>query len=281
MQYLDDLSGGQFGLSTIFGNKVLGSSQVNGILIPAASLQSCLNRFVSNLAIWTDDSDYKIRLRGSATGIGYRGSKYIVCTMHQIKGLAAEKSGILLPSNGSYLSSAGYFYLSSSDQSDNDDKHDLIAYDFTDQSDKIAGLSGRFFQLSADGALEEKEDIVAYLAYGYPFADQRYEVHDENHLGLVSRSMTCDPIETPSASPLGECRLASQEEFDVDGLSGGPVFASIASGGDIVVKLAGIINRGGNGTIHFIKAKVLRNLLDRALKAGLRPRRTRLWVSET
>jgi hypothetical protein len=186
--------------------------------------------------------------------------------MHQIKGLVAEKSGILLPPKGSYLSSAGYFYLSSSDEANNDDNHDLIAFDFTDQADKIAGLSGRFFQLSADGALEEKEDIVAYLAYGYPSADQRYEV-DENHLGLVSRSMTCDPVETPSASPLGKCRLASPQEFDMDGLSGGPVFASIASGGDMVVKLAGIINRAGNGTIHFIKAKVVRNLLDRALKS--------------
>jgi hypothetical protein len=69
----------------------------------------------------------------------------------------------------------------------------------------MAGLSGRFFQLSADGVLEEKEDIVAYLAYGYPSADQRYEADDENHLGLVSRSMTCDPVETHSASPLAGC----------------------------------------------------------------------------
>jgi hypothetical protein len=267
MQYLDYLRYGKFELSTIFGNKILASSRVNGVLVPAASLQSCLNRFVSNLAVWTDDPNYNIQLPGSATGIDYRGSKYIVCTMHQIKGLVVEKPGILLPSKGSYLSSAGYFYLSSSDPSNNDDSHDLIAYDFTDQADKIAGLSGRFFKLSADGALEEKEDIVAYLAYGYPSADQRYEVDDANHLGLVSRSMTCDPVETPSASPLGECRLALPQEFDMDGLSGGAVFASIASGGDMVVKLAGIINRAGNGTIHFIKAEVVRNLLDRALKS--------------
>jgi hypothetical protein len=62
MQYRDYLRGGQFKLSTIFGNKILGSSQVNGILVPAASLQSCLNRFVSNLAIWTDDPNYNIQL---------------------------------------------------------------------------------------------------------------------------------------------------------------------------------------------------------------------------
>lgn len=267
MQYRYYLRGSQFALSTIFDNKISGSSQVNGILVPAASLQSCLNRFVSNLAIWTDDPKYNIQLRGSATGIAYRESKYIVCTMHQIKGLTAEKSGILLPSNGSYLSAAGYFYLSSTDQANNDDNYDLIAFDFTDQANKIAGLSGRFFQLRADDAREEKEDIVAYLAYGYPSADQRYEVDDENHLGLVSRLMTCHPVETPSASLFGECMLASPEEFDMDGLSGGPVFASIASSGDMVVKLAGIINRAGNGTIHFIKAMVVRNLLDRSLKS--------------
>jgi hypothetical protein len=79
--------------------------------------------------------------------------------------------------------------------------------------------------------------------------------------------MTCYPVATASVSPLGKCKLASPAKFDMDGLSGGPVFASIATGGDMVVKLAGIINRAGNGTIHFIKAKVVRNLLDRALKS--------------
>lgn len=244
----------------------MGCSRVNGILIPAASLQSCLNRFVSNLAICTDDPDYNIQLPGSTTGIDYRGLKYILCTKHQIVGIAPEKPGILLPDKGSYLSGAGYAHLSSSDPSNNDDNYDLIAYDFTQQADNISGLSGRFFQMSADGALEEKEDIIAYLAYGCPSADQRYDVYDENHIGLVSRSMTCYPIETSPTSPLGECGLISSEEFNMDGLSGGPIFASIKSGSDMVVKLAGIINRAGNGTIHFIKAQFVRNLLDRHLE---------------
>jgi hypothetical protein len=204
-----------------------------------------------------------------------------VCTLHQIKEIDLKKSGIILPYKGSYLSEAGYYYLSNSDQVTSDDNYDLIAYDFTDQADKISGLRGRFFQLGADGVLEQKEDIVAYLAYGYPSADQRYEVDDENHIGLVSRSMTCNPVETHSASPLGECRLASQEGFDMDGLSGGPVFASIASGGDMVIKFAGIINRAGNRTIHFIKAKVVRNLLDRALKSRAGSASVQTWLSET
>lgn len=268
MQSLNYFRGQKFHHSTIFGNKILGSSKVNGILVPATSLEDCLNRFVSNLAILTDDPNYEIQLPGSSTGVSYRNSKYIVCTLHQIEAFSLERSGILLPSNGSLLLSAGYFYLTSRDPANNDDNYDLIAFDFTDQANKIAGLSGRFFQLSPGGVLEEKEEIVAYLAYGCPSADQRYEVDDRNHVGLVSRSMTCDPIETPFVSSLGECRLASPEKFDMDGLSGGPVFASIASGGDIEVKLAGIINRAGNGSIHFIKAQTVLNLLDRAVKPG-------------
>lgn len=253
--------------STIFGNKILGSSKVNGILVPATSLQSCLHRFVSNLVIWTDDPNYKIQLPGSSTGISYYAYKYIVCTMHQIKDISFKKAGILLPDNSTYLSSSGFSYLSNSDQANSDDNYDLIAFDFTDQATKIAGLSGRFFQLNSGDTLEEKEEIVAYLAYGYPSADQRYEVDDKKHVGLVSRSMTCHPVETPFAYSLGACRLASPEKFDMDGLSGGPVFASVASGSNIVVKLAGIINRAGNGMIHFIRAKAVQNLLDRALKS--------------
>jgi hypothetical protein len=267
MQYLGPLGSGKYDLTTIYGKKIGGSSRVNGILVPAASLQSSLNRFVRNLAIWTDDPNYKIQLVGSIVGINYCGSKFIVCTKHQIKGLAAERAGILVPHNGSYLSSAGYFFLSNSDQANKDDNYDLIAYDFTDQAHTVAGLSGRFFQLSAGGALAEAEDIVAYLAYGYPSADQQYDVYDENHIGLVIRSMTCDPVETSPASPFGKCSLVAPDQFDMDGLSGGAVFASIASGGDMVVKLAGVINRAGNGILHFIKAKVVCNLLDRAIKS--------------
>jgi hypothetical protein len=163
------------------------------------------------------------------------------------------------------VSSSGYFYRSSIHPTHNDDNYDLIVFNFTDQAEKIEGLIGRFFQLSADTVLGEKEDVIAYLAYGCPSADQRYEV-DDGRVGLVSRSMTCDPVETLSASPCGECKLISPEKFDMDGLSGGPVFASITSGGNVVVKLAGIINRAGNGTIHFIKAKIVRDLLDLSLK---------------
>jgi hypothetical protein len=265
MQNLDPYRGRQFDLHTILGMKISGSCKVNGILVPAASLQSCLHRFSSNLAVWTEDPKYNIQIPGSVTWMKYRGFNYVLCTKHQIEGLSFEKAGILLPSRGSYVSSAGYFHLSSSKQSNNDDNYDLIAFDFTDQAKKIADLNGRFFQLGADNVLGEKEDIVAHLAYGCPSADQQYQV-DEGHVDLVSRSMTCDPVETPAASPCGECRLVSPEKFDMDGLSGGPVFASVASGGDVVVKLAGVINRAGNGTIHFIKAKVVRNLLDASFK---------------
>lgn len=267
MQYLGPLRRGKYDLTTIYGKKICGSSRVNGILVHGASLQCSLNRFVINLAIWTEDPHYKIQLVGSAVGIDYCGSKFIVCTKHQIKGLAAERAGILLPHTGSYLSAAGYFFLSNSEQANNDDHYDLIAYDFTDQAHTIAGLSGRFLQINAGGPLAEVEDLVAYHAYGYPSADQQYDLYDENHIGLVIRSMTCDPVETSPALPFGKCSLIASDQFDMDGLSGGAVFASIAFGGDMVVKLAGVINRAGNGIIHFIKAKVVCNLLDRAIRS--------------
>ncbi len=51
-------------------------------------------------------------------------------------------------------------------------------------------------------------------------------------------------------------------DFDPNGLSGGPVFAAVQHGLEVVLKFAGIINRSGNGLIHFIKAKAVQNLLD-------------------
>lgn len=51
-------------------------------------------------------------------------------------------------------------------------------------------------------------------------------------------------------------------DFDPNGLSGGPVFATILRNNEVVLKFAGIISRAGGGNIHFVKAMPIKNLLN-------------------
>jgi hypothetical protein len=227
-------------LDTIVGQSVLTSIRVHDLFVPANALQTRLNKFAQNLVRYTYIEDYEVQLIGSATGLNYRGAKFLVCTAHQLKEVLGQDVGIIVPVKN----------------------EDLCAFDFTPQTVANEHLVDRFFRLNSHTVLNDHDEVVAYLAYGFPFSDQKYSIVDENHLGSVVRSMTCEPQSQPSDLALGLCKLISPMDFDPNGLSGGPVFATVQQNTDVVLKFAGIINRSGNGLIHFIKAKAVQNLLD-------------------
>jgi hypothetical protein len=182
--------------------------------------------------------------------------------MHQAKDVDPVDVGIILPVRSSYISSAGFTCFRDSGRMKESDAQDLCAFHFTEQVEKNPVLEPCFFKFGSDVVLADDDEVVAYLAYGCAFSDQRYDIVEENHLGLVTRSMTCEPGDIPSDPALGQCKLISQVEFDPNGLSGGPVFATVVTGTELALKFAGIINRSGSGTIHFLKAKAVQNLLD-------------------
>lgn len=249
-------------VDTLVGRKVWTSVRVHDLLIPANSLQSRLHVFAQNLVRFTHTTDYPVQLIGSATGLDYRGNRFLICTAHQVKGVPGEDVGILFLEKQNYISSAGYTQYSASDAPAESDAVDLCLFDFTEQTAVNPTLARRFFRLGNDDSLRDEDNVLGYLAYGCPFGDQTYDIYENNHVGTVIRSMACDPEQQPSDSAIGACRLLSPMDFDPNGLSGGPVFATVLQGSDIVLKLGGIINRSGNRIIHFIKAKSLQRLLD-------------------
>ncbi|MBY3032439.1 hypothetical protein HF265_25715 [Rhizobium leguminosarum] len=169
---------------------------------------------------------------------------------------------MLFLDENTYISSAGYTRFNTSAKQTASDAVDLCAFDFSEQVEVKTSLGRRFFTLRNNDVLEDTEEVLGYHAYGCPFDDQNYDVLDNNHVGTVIRSMTCDLEKASSDPALGSCRLLGAMDFNPNGLSGGPVFATVLHGEEIVVKFAGIINRAGGGIIHFIKAKSVQRLLD-------------------
>ena len=249
-------------LGTLMGKLARTSVEVHQVLVPANALQSRLHKFGQNLVRYTNDNDYEIQLIGSATGLVYRDVSFLLCTAHQVKDIPEEDIGVILQAESRYISSAGFLRFRDTDVPRQSDAEDLCAFDFTEQANADQQLSQRFFRVRPMDFLSDEDRVVVYLAYGCAFDDQRYNVSDEKHLGTVIRSMACEPQDQPTDPALGVCRLYSQMDFDPNGLSGGPVFATVLQDQEIVLKFAGIINRSGNGLIHFIKAKAVRNLLD-------------------
>ncbi len=249
-------------IETVIGRTVWTSVKVHGLFVPASGLQSRLNKFGQNLVVFTHVDGYEVQLIGSATGLHYCGANFLVCTAHQVKDFSAQDVGIIVPEESCYVSSAGFTRFRTADTLLQGDAEDLCAFDFTPQTTANQELVERFFRLRPSDFLRDDEDVVAYLAYGYPFVDQKYDIVDENHLGLVIRSMTCEPQNQPADPALALCRLLSPMDFDPNGLSGGPVFATVLQDHEIVLKFAGVINRSGKGLIHFIKAPAVQKLLN-------------------
>jgi hypothetical protein len=262
MDFVDFVKSGRSNLPAILGQQIYASTKVHGVFIPASKLQGALHRFVRNLVLYTHDPHYKVQLIGSATGLAYRENNFLVCTMHQLKGANPKDVGIILSGKDNFISSAGFTCFRNPDPMNCPDYQDLCALDFTDQVKKNPELGRHFFEFGSNVALVDDDEVFAYLAYGCAFSDQKYNIVDENHLGLVTRSITCEPGDIPSDPALGQCKLISKMGFDPNGLSGGPVFATVVSGAELVLKFAGIANRSGGGIIHFIKAKAVQNLLN-------------------
>ncbi len=266
MNDLNRLLGRRAELETIRGQSVSTSIKVHDLFVPASELQSRLNKFSQNLVLFTHVEQYEVQLIGSATGLFYYGTKFIVCTGHQMKDVSRQDVGIIMPNKNQYISSAGYTQFLTHDSPQQSDAGDLCAFDFTPQTASNQDLGGRFFRLGSDDFLsdEDEDNVVTYLAYGFPFVDQKYNIMDENHVGLVVRSITCEPDSQPSDIALGRCRALSPMDFNPNGLSGGPVFATVLQGLELVLKFAGVINRSSNGRIHFIKGKAIQPLSETA-----------------
>ena len=95
-------------------------------------------------------------------------------TAHQVKDRSGEDIGIIFPGENTYITSAGYSRYTPSDTFWETDAADLCAFDFTPQAMESTALAQRFFELNSK-ILGGNEAVIAYLAYGCPYADQKFD----------------------------------------------------------------------------------------------------------
>jgi hypothetical protein len=95
---------------------------------------------------------------------------------------------------------------------------------------------------------------LTILVAGYPSADQDYEVHENNHLGIARRHVVCLPDSQPSDEALLRVKIQRPLEHHPDGMSGGAAFVIQWENGRPKAYLAGIVVRGGKESFHILKA---------------------------
>ena len=247
--------------------------QLNGILIPAKSVESALCHYTQLLTVANDDETYSIGLMGSATGIFYRNHYLLLCTRHQLKileGRPYEQVG-LLDKDGKYFCSAGGIrhYV---DDVNEFDLHDLVVFDFTAPCLARPNMRERFFPFANAPPEIRSDRIIAFIASGYPSKEQDYGLtENERRLGLTRAQIICQCA--PSEDQLEEdptlLRLVPMEplRFNPNGISGGATFVLQIVDSIPQAFFAGMIVRAGLNDLYILKAGFIQKFVNTWLDA--------------
>ncbi len=147
------------------------------------------------------------------------------------------------------------------------DYRDIVAFDYTEPCAAIPGLGSTFFHLSKLPQETISDKFVFCVASGYATVDQKYELQEANHLGLVRRTIVCHLDGQSSDGALLRLRLDKPLDINPDGLSGGPAFVIQVVGlHQAEAVLGGMILRAGRAYFHILKVGFIAGFLDAFLE---------------
>lgn len=237
------------------------SAQVGSLIVPAGSLESYLGRFASQLTVWAHDDVYKISIPGSAIGLVHSGRTMLVCSKHQLKDVELSDVSILLPDGSLAITSSGSRTFRLGQHTTSSDAYDLAAFDFSEPAYEFPAVSNNFFKFDCVPPDTPNTHIMAFVVAGYPTADQKYELADKNHLGMVRRVLIAVPDSQPADIALLKLKFIRPLDFDPDGLSGGPAFVIQLVDGKCRAYLGGMVLRAGKSHCYILKSGFLWDFL--------------------
>jgi hypothetical protein len=100
------------------------------------------------------------------------------------------------------------------------------------------------------------------FAYGVPSKLQRYVLGGENQdaleqINFITALVSGRYLGPSHATGLHRAEFVRSEQFDVDGMSGGPVFHIGRDRAGLFIGLAGMMMRGGSTQFHFMDSSML------------------------
>lgn len=235
------------------------SVRLNGVYIPARSVEHMLGRYVEALMAQNEHEVFRVNLCGSAVPIRFRDQYLLVCTHHQIAQTNLETISLLTRDGRSLITSGGARHFI--DKRDSD-RYDLAAFDFTEPCTDLVDLRERFFDLRDIPPSMWNDKVIAFVVSGFPFLEQRYELEEKNQIGLTKRIVTCRIDGQPSDDAMLRLKSIKALDFHPDGMSGGSAFVVHMVGDEPQAHFAGIVMRGGQQHFYILKAGVVREFLS-------------------
>ncbi|MBN8916336.1 MAG: hypothetical protein J0I31_12145 [Rhizobiales bacterium] len=240
--------------------------ELNGLIIPGASVDAVLGRHAFNLFVHNDHDLYKVSLIGSATAIRYRKREFLLTTQHQLRGIDLPNVAMMTDTGSHVITSAGSRHF---EPRSDTDAYDITAFEFTEPCAAYPELKRRFFNLRRVPNDVLNIDVIGFLLTGFPSKAQAYEIADKNHIGVGRLAVVCTLEPQPNDPALLCVKAVSPLDLDPDGMSGGSAFVIQMQDGRPQAFFAGIIIRGGLEHFYVLKSGFVRAFLDACLERSV------------
>lgn len=257
--------------------RLLFSTELNGIEIPFSSLSGALAKYVTNLVVMNDDPVYRVSLCGSATPIRFMDRFFLACCHHQLEGRRLEDVGLLSGDGKTFVTSAGVRHFV---QKTDSDRSDLVVFDFTEPCRDHLELQPRFYHLRDIPPDAPNVDTLFLQVSGFPSRVQRYELEEKNHLGLVKHKVICDLDAQSHDHAVLRLKTLETLTVDPDGMSGGSTFTVQMVHGRPKAFLAGVTLRGGYDHFHILKVGYIRSFLKSIVDGDVQQRPADITVGQ-
>ena len=241
---------------------------LNNLVVRSSSLDGILADSCAQLTILTGFEDFPVSLPGSCTLVRYKTRCYLVCTRHQLKGIAEsdyDKVCLAVSAfNGgtNFVTSAGAVWTDP--KLYDTEYHEICAFDFTEQCAAYPELGRRFISITEQHPDFQLGSVLWATAYGFPASRVNYDFENRNiDVGRLRISCRFGLKETDSA--VHNLSITDNMNMSPDGMSGGPTFFALATGSVTRVHLAGIAVTGGMSNLRIIKAGAVLKMLMTAI----------------
>jgi len=262
---------------SLLDRRLLTSIKVGNLLVPVEKASNLISFSAKALLHSNFGQRNELSFCGSSTLLRQDDRYWALASRHQCRGFSVENMVLSTGNPGEYTTSNRVTWLGSSVNLSQSDEFDLVAFDFSepvsagvlDPSHFVSGLNSNFLQTG--------DKVMAMIVHGFRDEDQKISWDEDDELGprishfhSAKREIYCkyhgDSFEDSMA------RLTPYDEnlFEMNGLSGAPVYALVSSGLDFAFKFAGMVLRGGGGNIHLLKHTVIRRLLEVSINGRAR-----------
>jgi hypothetical protein len=234
-----------------------GQVRIGGLWHDPANVEHVLHKYCRHIFVVTDDERFPYSFRGSGTVLKWGGRHFLFCCRHQVGDCTPGKIAMRRFSENKILSASRVFLPDVSAFPGDEDRVDIVAFEYDVQKYAAPNLSSEFFEIEEERLWPNNAHEGTMLLFGFPFERQRVDYEEPRiQAHCVEVKGTYDGA---IATYLHRVRMDRKETFNADGMSGGPVFYLGRDRGSFFAGFAGMIVRGGAASdfIHFIPAEFL------------------------